>query len=895
MIGASLGGYKVSAKLGEGGMGEVWRATDGKLGRDVALKVLPAAVASDPERLARFEREARVLASLNHPSIATLFGLETLGGRQVLVMELVEGEDLSERIARGPLPASEAVAIALQIAQALEAAHEKGIVHRDLKPANVKLRPDGTVKVLDFGLAKAWEEESAQNSLSFSPTITRHDTKAGVILGTAAYMAPEQAAGLATDRRADVWSFGVVLWEMLTGRKLFEGETVSHVLASVLKDTPDLAALPKDLPPVLSGLVSSCLRKKPARRLQSIGDARVTLEDWVAQPESFAPAAAPAPAATASRAGLRAVLPWAAAALVAGLAAGGGVAFLYGRAPEAGFVKAFVPTPEDSTFHLNPESPGPVAVSPDGRRLAFSAQGADGKVRLFVRNVDSVSAHPLPGTENAGYPFWSPDSRWLGFFVRPDRILRKIDVTGGPPVTLCAAPNGKGASWSPTGTIVFAPDASGPLHRVPAAGGTSQPLTTVDAVNHNSHRHPRFLPDGKRFLFHARGVAPDRSAILVGALDDEGTREIVRATSQAEYASGQLLFVRERVLVAQPFDASKAALSGEAVPLAEDLLVVSGAALGVFSASVNGTLAYLTGKAEVATTLEWRDREGKLLATLGEPAVQRAAQLSPDGRLVAAQVADLSIGTHDLWIYEVERGLRTRFTFDPGEDVFPTWSPDGRTLYFSSNAKGTPAVYRKAVEGAGEVELVHASEDALAPTSVSPDGRLLLVNSSSATAASRTDVVVLPVDPAGAPTPFRATEFSEAVGAFSPDGRWAAYSSNESGEYEIYVTPFPGPGRRWQVSPRGGVYPAWRRDGRELVWTQMDGMLAAAEVSAEGDTFRVGPVKTLFRLTVPTPGGATFSLSPDGERVLVAPQAVQKAGSLLTLVLGWPKQLEARR
>jgi Tol biopolymer transport system component len=580
---------------------------------------------------------------------------------------------------------------------------------------------------------------------------------------------------------------------------------------------------------------------------------------------------------------------------VAGHAAGAGVALALRRPPEAAIVKAFVPTPEDSTFYLNPESPGPVALSPDGRRLAFSAQGPDGKVRLFVRNLDSASAHPLPGTENAGYPFWSPDSRWLGFFVRPDRILRKIDVTGGPPVTLCAAPNGKGATWSPTGTIVFAPDASGPLHRVPAAGGTSQPLTKVDTANHNSHRHPRFLPDGKRFLFHARGVAPDRSTILVGSLDDEGTREVVRATSQAEYASGQLLFVRERVLVAQPFDASGATLSGEAVPLAEDLLVISGAALSVFSTSANGALAYLTGKAEVATTLEWRDREGKVVGTLGEPAVQRAARLSPDGRLVAAQVADVSIGTHDLWIYEVDRGLRTRFTFDPGEDVFPTWAPDGKTLYFSSNAKGTPAVYRKAVEGAGEVELVHSSEDSLAPSSVSPDGRLLLVNRSSATAASRSDVMLLPVEPAGAPTPFRATEFAESVGAFSPDGKWVAWASNESGEYEVYVTPFPGPGRRWQVSPRGGVYPAWRRDGRELLWTQMDGMLASAEVSAEGDTFRVGPVKTLFRLTVPTPGGATFSLSPDGKRILVAPQAVQRAGSLLTLVLGWPKALETRR
>ena len=893
MEGATLGGYRLSGKLGEGGMGEVWRATDEKLGREVALKVLPAAVASDPERLARFQREARVLASLNHPSIATLFGLENFDGRHVLVMELVEGEDLSARVARGALPVAEATPIALQIAQALEAAHEKGIVHRDLKPANVKLRPDGTVKVLDFGLAKAWEEGPAENSLSISPTITRHDTKAGVILGTAAYMAPEQAAGLTADRRADVWSFGVVLWEMLTGRKLFEGETVSHVLASVLKDTPDLAALPKDLPPVLSGLVSACLKKKPARRLQSIGDARVTLEDLLAQPEAFAPAASAAPAPAAAPRGARAALPWAVAAL--GLSAGVAGGFLALRSPAAPLVKATLPAPDGTTFNLNPESPGPVAVSPDGRRLAFAAQDSDGKVRLFVRNLEASTAHALSGTEGAGYPFWSPDSRGLGFFVRSDRVLRKIDVSGGPPVTLCAAPNGKGGSWSPGGTIVFSPDSSGPLHRVSSAGGTSHPLTKIDVANHNSHRHPRFLPDGKRFLFFARGVAPDRGAILPGSLDGGESREVVRATSQAEYSSGQLLFVRERVLVAQPFDAAKGTLSGEAVPLAEDLLVVTGAALSVFSTSANGVLAYLTGKAEIATSLEWRDREGKVLGTLGQPAVQRVAQLSPDGRLVAAQVNDVSIGTHDLWIYDVARGLRTRFTFDPGEDVLPVWAPDSRTVYFASNAKGTAAVYRKAVEGAGEVELVFGSEDALQPTSVSPDGKILLANRSSSTTASRSDILLLPLEPKGEARPFRATEFSEAAATFSPDGKWVAYTSQESGEFEIFVTPFPGPGRRWQVSPRSGVYPQWRADGRELVWIQMDGQLASAEVSAEGDTFRVGTVSPLFRLVAPTPGGATFSLAPDGKRFLVAPQAVQKPGSLLTLVLGWPAAIEPKR
>ncbi len=891
MIGTTVGTYKVSAKLGEGGMGEVWRATDEKLGREVALKVLPAAVADDEERLSRFQREAKVLASLNHPTIATLFGLETLDGRQVLVMELVEGEDLSTRIARGPLPLAEALPIALQIAQALEAAHEKGIVHRDLKPANVKLRPDGAVKVLDFGLAKAWDEERSQSDLSYSPTITQHHTKAGVILGTASYMAPEQAAGLATDRRADVWSFGVVLWEMLTGRKLFEGETVSHVLASVLKDSPDLAALPADLPPVLAQLVSSCLKKKPARRLQSIGDARVTLEDYQAQPESFVSAGPVPTAAPVGRKGIRIALPWAVAALALALGVGG---ILLGRRHgSAPLVKASIPAPEGTSFSLSPESPGPVAVSPDGRRLAFSAADGDGKVRLFVRNLDAGTAHALSGTEGAGYPFWSPDSRWLGFFVRSDRLLRKIDVTGGPPVTLCPATNGKGGSWSAEGVIVFSPDSSGSLQRVPAAGGTPQPLTKVDGAKHNSHRHPRFLPDGRRFLYFARGLAPDRSAIFLGSLDDGESRELLRASSQAEYASGKLLFVRERVLVAQVFDAAKGTLSGEAVPLAEDVLVVSGAAVAVFSSSQSGVLAFLTGKTENDTTLEWRDRAGKTTAPMGDAATYRVATVSPDGKFAAAQVADFSLGTHDLWIYEIERGLKTRFTFDAAEDLSPTWAPDSRTVYFASNPKGRWEVYRKAIEGAGEVELVYSGEPGTQPASVSPDGRSLLVNRSAD--ATRSDIWVLPLEPKAEPKVFRQTEFTEVAGSFSPDGRWVAYFSNESGEYEVYVTPFPGPGRRWQVSTKSGAYPQWRSDGREIVYVQADGQIMSAEVAIEGDSFRVGAVEPLFRLSVPNPGGPSFSLAADGSRLLIVPSTAQKAGGLLSLVVGWPSELERRR
>ncbi|HYN41321.1 MAG TPA: protein kinase, partial [Thermoanaerobaculia bacterium] len=691
--------------------------------------------------------------------------------------------------------------------------------------------------------------------------------------------------------RADVWSFGVVFWEMLTGRKLFEGETVSHVLASVLKDSPDLAALPADLPPVLAQLVSSCLKKKPGRRLQSIGDARVTLEDYQAQPDSFVTFAPVATAAPTSRPGLRHSLPWAVAALALALGLGG--IFLARRTGPAPLVKASIPAPEGMSFHLSPDSPGPIAVSPDGRRLAFSGVDGDGKVRLFVRNLDAGTANALSGTEGAGYPFWSPDSRWLGFFVRTDRVLRKIDVTGGPPVTLCPATNGKGGSWSAEGVIVFSPDSSGPVQRVPAAGGVPQPITKVDGAKHNSHRHPRFLPDGRRFLYFARGLAPDRSAILLGSLDGGESRELVRGSSQAEYASGKLLFVRERVLVAQAFDAAKGTLSGEAVPLAEDVLVISGAAVAVFSSSQNGVLAFLTGKAENQTTLEWRDRTGKTTAPMGDAATYRVATLSPDGKFAVAVLNDPSLGTHDLWIYEIGRGLKTRFTFDPAEDLSPAWAPDSRTVYFSSNPKGRQDVYRKAIEGAGEVELVYSGEPGSQPASVSPDGRTLLVNRSAD--ATRTDIWVLSLEPKAEPKVFRQTEFAEVASSFSPDGRWVAYFSNESGEYEVYVAPFPGPGRRWQVSTKSGAYPQWRADGREIVYIQADGQLMSAEVGAEGDSFRVGAVTPLFRLSAPSPGGPSFSLAADGSRLLVVPSTAQKAGGLVSLVLGWPSELERRR
>jgi Tol biopolymer transport system component len=806
-------------------------------------------------------------------------------------MELVEGEDLSERISRSSIPVEEAVAIALQIAAALEAAHEQGIVHRDLKPANIKLRPDGTVKVLDFGLAKAWDADANDSSLSMSPTLTAHATAAGVILGTAAYMAPEQAAGIAADRRADIWAFGVVFWEMLTGNKLFEGETVSHVLASVLKDEVDLEALPVGTPSRLRELIARCLRKKPKQRLQAIGDARIVLEEYLADPEEPAPAAIGAVVAADPKPRWRRVFPWALASLMA-VALAGLLWSVTSRTPQV--ISATIAPPAHAEFFLSPNSPGPVAVSPDGRSIAFSAQDVDGEVLLYVRRLDAPQAQALSGTENAAYPFWSPDSRWIGYCNRAEGTLKKIDTNGGPPITLCDAPNGKGGTWNSDGVIVFAPSANTPLHRVSSAGGESTPITEVDDERHNSHRHPRFLPDGKQVVFLARGFSSKQSSLLVTDLESGVISEIMATVTQAEYASGHLLFVRERALMAQPFDPGKAELTGEAVPLAEEVLVIQGASLASFSMSRTGVLSFGTGQAEEQTQLEWRDRSGGNAGGLGDPAPYRVAALSPDGTLAVAQVTDMAVGTEDLWIFDIDRGLRSRFTFDPAQDLWPVWSPDGESVYFASNREGSFDIYRKSLAGVGEVEEVISTVRDVFPTSISPDGENLLVFGSGEEGFG-TDMSIVAFEGSPEIRPYRQTEFNESVGAFSPDGRWVAYHSNESGSVEVYVAPFPGPGRRFQVSTAGGVYPKWRSAGEEIVFIRFDGEVSAVAVRADGDSFHVDEETTLFTIGPPQIGGPHFSVSRDAQRFLVVPPTTQRADSLLHLLVNWPTALEARR
>ncbi len=979
--GQHVGNYEVIGPLGAGGMGEVWRATDTKLGREVALKVLPEEFASDPDRMARFEREAKVLASLNHPNIAHLYGLETVeyapdvilgeaegrskdlgvgmqrepgssplpdpsthgavaplaqddsgkgaeagtereadpaspagsaatgpassiehpasGGRVVhfLVMELVDGEDLSEHIKRGSIAVEDAVPMALQIAEALEAAHEQGIVHRDLKPANIKVRLDGTVKVLDFGLAKAWDADTGDQSLSLSPTLTAHATAAGVILGTAAYMAPEQAAGIAADRRADIWAFGVVLWEMLTGRKLFEGETVSHVLASVLKDEPDLDALPPSTPSRLRELIERCLRKKPRQRLQSIGDARVLLEEYSADPQSFQSAqrveteAAPFGPAPGRRVVVTALV--AVAALAAGLLGG---AALFRGTEDSTTIRFQVPAPEGRGFQLDSTRPGPTVISPNGNSLAFSAWDADGTVRLFIRELDEVVPRPLSGTDDAQYPFWSPDSQSLGFFAGGK--LKKVNASGGQPLTLCDAADGKGGSWGADGVILFAPGPYEPIHRVSQLGGEPAVVTTFNSDRgDDSHRHPRWLPGGKHFLYLARfpDGTTEGQAIMAASLEGGDDKLLVRSPAAAEYASGHLLYLMESTLMAQAFDPVRLELKGDPIPVADSVALLStGTAQGVFSASQTGVLTFQSGTLSWDQVLRWRDRNGKALEAIGEPArFWDTVELSPTGDTAAVRIREDDGDNMDLWIVELDRRLRTRFTFDPAEDNDPVFSPDGKELVWATYEGDGSTMQRKAIGGSGEGEQVGSFDKPTWPEKWHPGGEYLMIAERVQDTPLNLDLTALAMPEADDPRPWQASEFVEYGAAFSPDGRWVVYGSNESDEWEIYVAPFPGPGRKWQVSSGGGGWPRWRGDGQEIIYEDPAGSLVGIGVYARGDGLAFSEPERLFQHKVSQ--GKSWDVTSDGQRFLLVEPEEDQDPQPITVVVNWPQAIDAQR
>jgi Tol biopolymer transport system component len=872
-------------------MGEVYKARDTRLQRDVALKVLPAAFASDPQRMARFEREARMLASLNHPNIAAIYGLEESGPIRALVMELVEGPTLTDRIKAGPIPDDEAMPIAKQVADAMEYAHDKNIIHRDLKPANIKVTGDGMVKVLDFGLAKALSDEPTQEDIANSPTLSMAATRQGVILGTAAYMSPEQAKGKTVDRRADIWAFGAVLYEMLAGKQAFHGEDVTEILAAVVSAEPDWNQLPSNTPANIRTLLRRCLDKNPRRRLGHISEARILLEDVLS-------GAASADSASSATGKSRERLAWSVAAFcVALLAVVALGAFLYFRRAQtpAPAVRFFFSPPESWSLlrrvSANGGSPAPVAVSPNGQMITFAAVGPDGRSLLWIRPLSSLSAQPLAETEGAFAPFWSPDSRFIAFFANGK--LKKIDISGGPPITLCDAMDGLGGTWGKDGVILFNPRNPPTIQKVPASGGVPIAVTTL-ARDEAFHLRPLFLPDGRHFLYRSYGAGVTSGSIYAASLDSSERKQLLNTdASNVLYSQGYLLFLRETTLMAQPFDVVRLELTGEAIPVAEQIQTsTTNPPNGIFSVSENGVLAYQTGTSASGVKLAWFDRSGKELSALGDPALYSDLALSPDGKRVAVSIVDPGKG-RDIWIYDATRGLRTRFTFDRGEERVPAWSPDGTRLAFISNRKGHFDIYQKASDGSGTEKVLFADSTDKIYLSWLPDGQSLLYGTNNATPGTGNDLWVLPLSGDQKPVPFLQTQFNELFGQVSPDGRWVVYASNESGKVEVYVAPYHG-GRsgKWQISTDGGTIPRWRRDGTEIFYLAPDNKLMAAAVNGKGSSFEVGAVKTLFESRVLTGTRYPYDVSADGQRFLISTPPDESGPTPITVVLSWTAGLK---
>jgi Tol biopolymer transport system component/predicted Ser/Thr protein kinase len=863
-VGQTVLHYDVTGELGQGGMGVVWKATDRTLGRDVAIKVLPSVVSKDPSRLARFDREAKVLASLNHTNIAAIYSRHESNGMRFLAMEYIEGDDLTLRIARGGLSLPEILSVARQVADALEEAHEKGVVHRDLKPANIKITPAGKVKVLDFGLAKAMGPdlvtEPVEDSASRS-ALSALATRTGVILGTAAYMAPEQARGLAVDRRADIWSFGVLLFEMLSGRRPFAGATLTDVLAAVVSTEPDWTWLPASTPLRVERLIRRCLEKDPRQRLRDIGDARIEIEQLLAgRDETTLDRQAP------RRSQRRDVV-----MAIAGAAAAGLALWLLRPAPEAdpGTQRFNVALPPDLRIEdgldANRQT---LALSPDGRRLAFVARDAARKKQIYVRRIEQVEAEPVAGTEGGDMPFFAPDGSELGF--ASDGKLKRVSIAGGQPSVICDAPEARGASWGADGTIVFTPGAFTGLARVPATGGAPAPLTTLTPDVEESHRWPVTLPGGRAVIFGAlpAGHRDEQSATIELLHLDTGVRRtLARGGIYPRYVDGHVLYASGRRIVAAPFDARSLELTGPSVPVLDDVRMdLSPARRVLIDVSASGALAYVPSAAGLAEReLVWLDRRGVATPAVNEKRAYTGAQLSPDGRSLAVLIEGTPIVS--LWNVSLERRTWSRLTFD--QDAFtPAWMPDGARIVYSSD--GQRATYSVAADGGGPpVRLTPESSTAGDMPAIAPDGRLALIAVQS---GQGDDIASLTLDGQQRMAAFQADAGNEASPAFSPDGKYVAYSSTASGRRDVYIRTFAAPVRKWLVSVDGGGTPRWRRDGRELFFLAGARMMAVS-VTATAAGLTIGTPTMLFEDAALVWNGADahrYDVSADGQRFLVA-------------------------
>ncbi len=877
-VGTQLGPYKIEAPIGAGGMGEVFRATDTRLHRTVAIKILPRDKVADPDRKKRFLQEARAASALNHPNIVTLYDIASSNGIDYLVMEYVPGKSLDKLIAPKGLPLAEALNYAQQIANGLAAAHAAGIVHRDMKPGNVMVTAESQTKILDFGLAKLTEH--APGAEGETRTQESALTEAGTVMGTVAYMSPEQASARPLDHRTDIFSLGVMLYEMLAGTRPFRGKSHVETMHAIIHDpAPPLSSVP----PRLQEILEKALEKDPKDRYQHAGDLALDLRRVERSPGATSAArVGPAPP-TGSGTRLPAWIPW----TIAGLAVAALVAVLAwprprtsGREP----VKfAFGPPRDLALAGLIQDS----ALSPDGRRIAVVLKDETGASAIWVRSLDSQEPRRMDGTDDSSFVFWSPDGQFLGFFAQGK--LKKIALAGGPPQNICTTTPGLGATWSPAGEIVFNPINRAPLMRVSAAGGTPQPLTTLDSSRQeNSHRWPSFLPDGRHFLFTARSSQKENTAIYAGSLDSKEIKRILTEQSNGVYVPpGYILFARDGSLMAQRFDAERLELSGEAFPVTGNVDHRTASANAFFSASADGTvIAYSEGSA--ISQLTWFDHDGTNRGTLGAKGSYTDPRFSLDGKLLALTIPDPESGNRDIWILEVASGSLTRFTTNPANDWQPVWSPDGKYLAFASDRTPHSSIYRKAVNGNGEEELLvlGGSTGGAFTTDWSHDGRLLAYELD--TLDAKEDMWLLPLFGDRKPQPFLTTRFTENFVKFSPDSKTAAYVSNESGVMEVYVAGIDKPGKQ-RVSSGGGVWPVWRPDGKELYF-RSQGILSAVEIKQDGGSVSFGAPRALFP-TCDT-DASRYDISPDGKRFLFSCPAEDTRKRSITVAIGWLDMLK---
>jgi len=883
--GTRLGRYEILGPLGAGGMGEVYRAKDTQLDRTVAIKVLPAHLSSSPDFKQRFEREAKVVSSLSHPHICTLHDVGHHEGTDFLVMEHLEGETLAERLSRGPLPMTEVLALGAQIADALDKAHKKGVVHRDLKPANVMLTPSG-VKLLDFGLAKQTLSDSQVRTESFSRMLTEAPDSApltveGTILGTFQYMSPEQIEGREADARSDIYALGAVLYEMATGHKAFVGKTQASLIGAIMHSKPEPVSKLVPLgPPAFDRLVDTCLAKEPDNRWGTAHDVGLQLK-WIA--EGGSQVGLPAPVAARRR--NRERLAWG-VAVAAALASATFAALWVRRAPEPPQVVRFEIAAPDGL----PEVGSP-RLSPDGRHLAFNARDEKGEEGIWIRPLNSLTAQRLAGTEGARLrPFWSPDSRYLAFMA--EGKLKKIPVTGGPAQVICDAPTGADGTWSDDGVILYDGTGSDPLMRVPAGGGipTAQVSTTPAEGDKAAAQvgWPQFLPGSPRFLYVAWGAS--QPEVKLASLEGGETRTVLAGQSRVEFVPpGYLLYVRDNTLVAQPFDARAGRLEGDPVPLAQDLGLDS-VGLAHFSASHNGVVAFRSGEAG-GGRLVWVDRKGQSEQTVGEPADIRSTALSPDGRWLAMALKSGASSSSDIWVRDLVRGVTSRFSFNEEDDENPVWSADGSRIAWGTQRNGQFDLAVKAVGGTGDEEVLLEADGNQFPSSWSPDGKSLLYI--TVDPETSWDIGVLPLEGDHTPRSYVRSKFVELRARFSPNGRWVAYQTNESGRPEVYVQAFPGPGGKWQISTAGGGEPQWGPDGKELFYLAQGRIMRVAVQT--GASFEAGIPELAFGATLrPITTNNRYLLSRDGRRFLLLSSLLQDSTPPTTVVLNWTAELDAR-